>query len=403
MSKRVLFLMSDTGGGHRAAAEAIRDALYRRYGQENVEATLVDVFKDYFYFPMNYMPEFYPLHVKYGKTSYGMTYKLTNTRRRAAMISRGMYIQHGRRLKRLPQEHPADVVVSVHSVISRPTMRAYTMLPQRPPFVTVVTDLVSTHLFWYDRRVEKCMVPTQAAYDRGRSYGLKEEQLLLTGLPVHPNFMERLTDAAQARRELGWETALPTILMVAGGDGMGPLFETARAINDLHLNCQLAIVAGRNKSLKQKLDAQTWNQPTQIYPFVTNMPQMMAASDILVTKAGPATISEAAIAGLPMILNDAIPGQEEGNVQHVIAHNAGVYAPKPGRVAEAVKSWLAEGRDGLHQRSRNARRIAYPDAVWRIADEVWHWAHQPSIIQPKKNLLEDLAHRTRWFVWNPGL
>jgi len=402
VSKRVLFLMSDTGGGHRAAAEAIRDALYQRYGQGNVEATLVDVFKDYFYFPMNLMPEFYPLHVKYSKTSYGMTYKLTNTRRRAAMISRGMHLQHGTRLKRLPQDHPADVVVSVHSVISRPTMRTYTMLSQRPPFVTVVTDLVSTHLFWYDRRVEKCMVPTQAAYERGRTYGLKDEQLLLTGLPVHPHFMDSLSDAAQARHTLSWEIDRPTILMVAGGDGMGPLFETARAINDLNLHCQLVIVAGRNKSLKQKLDAQTWNQPTHIYPFVTNMPQMMAASDILVTKAGPATISEAAIAGLPMILNDAIPGQEEGNVQHVITHNAGVYAPKPRLVAEAVKAWLAEGDAGLQQRSENARRIAYPDAVWRIADEIWHWAHQPSIIQPKKNLLEDLAHRTRRFV-SPGL
>jgi len=399
MKKRVLFLMSDTGGGHRAAAEAIRDAMYRRYGAENIDAKLVDVFKDYFYFPMNYMPEFYPLHVKYGKVSYGMTFNFTNKRHRAAMISRGMYIQHGRRLKRMAQENPADVVVSVHSVISRPSMRAFQALPQRPPFVTVVTDLVTTHLFWYDRRVEHCMVPTQAAYDRGRAYGLREDQLTLTGLPVHPNFMERLIDKAEARHKLGWDAHLPTVVMVAGGEGMGPLYETAREIDRLRLNCQLVIIAGKNKTLKEKLDGTLWNQPTHIYGFVSNMPHFMAGADVLITKAGPATITEAAIAGLPMILNDAIPGQEIGNVDYVIQNNAGVYAPKPKAVADTLQEWLANDGESLQNRAQNIKHIAYPDAVWQIADQVWHWAHQPKI-QGKghKTLLEDIADVTRQFV-----
>lgn len=399
MKKRVLFLMSDTGGGHRAAAEAIRDAMFHRYGEDKIEATLVDVFKDYFYFPMNYMPEFYPLHVKYGKTTYGLTFNLTNKRNRAAMVSRGMYIQHGRRLKRMAQEHPVDVVVSVHSVISRPSMRAFMSLPERPPFVTVVTDLVSTHLLWYDRRVERCMVPTQAAYDRGRAYGLREDQLKLTGLPVHPNFMERLIDKAEARNNLGWDANLPTIVMVAGGAGMGPLYETAREIDRLRLNCQLVIVAGKNKSLKAKLDNALWNQPTHVYGFVNNMPHFMAGADVLITKAGPATITEAAIAGLPIILNDAIPGQEIGNVEYVVQNNAGVYAPKPKAVAETLKTWLAEGEESLRQRAENIKRIAYPDAVWQIADEVWHWANQPKIKgKAHKTLLEDIADVTRNFV-----
>src|SRR5690606_36123924 len=91
LTKRVLFLMSDTGGGHRAAAEAIAEALQRKYG-EQVEIELIDVFKKYTSFPWNYMPEFYPWLINHSKSSWGMGYKLSNTRRRAKAMSQGMYV-----------------------------------------------------------------------------------------------------------------------------------------------------------------------------------------------------------------------------------------------------------------------------------------------------------------------
>lgn len=180
---------------------------------------------------------------------------------------------------------------------------------------------------------------------------MRPEQMRITGLPVDPRFMQRLTDKAEARAELGWDAQLPAVLMVAGGDGMGRLFETARALDVLPQPFQMAVVAGRNKPLKERLDAASWSHPIHTYPFVRNMPTLMAAADILVTKAGPATITEAAIAGLPMILSDAIPGQEDGNVTYVIESQAGAYCPKPPLVAETVAQWLHEGPDALRQRS----------------------------------------------------
>lgn len=376
--KRILFLMSDTGGGHRAAAEAIRDALFVLYGTDAIKAELVDVFK-LSRFPLNYMPELYPWLVNHGKSSWGLSYNLSNTRRRAKMLSRSMYLSNASRLKAMVREHPADVVVCVHSVITRPSMHAFMTLEKRPPFITVVTDLVSTHMFWYDKRAERCLVPTQPAYDRGIACGLKPEQLAITGLPVHPRFVQNLPDKASARHDLGWTGEAPIILMVSGGEGMGPLYETARAINEKRLTCQLVIITGKNKILKERLEATEWHQPTRIYGFVTEMPKFMAAADVLVTKAGPATISEACIAGLPMILSDAIPGQETGNVDYVVDNHAGVFAANPNAVGDAVAAWLAEGPAGLARRAENARRIARPDAVWQIAKEVWAYAHKPPI------------------------
>lgn len=395
--KRILFLMSDTGGGHRAAAEAIRDGLYQRYGEDQIDAELIDGFK-LSQFPMNYMPEFYPWLINHGKHSWGVGYKLSNTRRRAEALSRTMYLANARRFQQMAKENPADVVVSVHSILTRPAMRAFLSLEERPPFITVVTDLVSTHMFWYDERAERTLVPTQAAFDRGLECGLKTGQMRITGLPVHPGFVEGLVGKEEARTALGWEQGKTTVLMVAGGEGMGPIYETARAINDKQLDIQLVVIAGRNKALKARLEAAEWNQTTKVYPFVTNMPQLMDAADIIVTKAGPATITEAAIAELPMILMDAIPGQEDGNVTHVVENNAGAWAPEPQQVADILADWLSAADIPLAQRAENASRIARPDAVWDIVDEVMLWAEHGSIRNPERTIWDrtrDLMSQTR--------
>ncbi len=253
--KRVLLLFSDTGGGHRAAAEAIRDTLLIRHPDE-VAIEMVDVFRSYTPFPFKYMPEMYPWLINRSKGSWSMGYKLTNTPGSVRLISRGMYASSEKGLKRMLREHPADVVVCVHSVLTRPTLYALESMEKHPPFMVVVTDLVSTHKFWFDHRVDRCLVPTQSAYENGLESGLKPDQLRVTGLPVHPHFAQRLKDKASARKELGWDPNLPAILMVGGGEGMGPLFKTARALNDAHLNCQIAVIAGRNEELKQHLEFQ---------------------------------------------------------------------------------------------------------------------------------------------------
>lgn len=385
--KRILFLMSDTGGGHRAAAEAIIEALNARYPGE-LQMEMVDVFRQYTRFPYTRMPEFYPWLINNSKSSWGAGYKFSNTRARARALSRGFYAYSGNRLKQMIRNHPSDLVVNVHSVLTRPCMEAYMRVhKERPPYAVVVTDLVSTHYFWYDRRAERTLVPTQEAYDRGLKAGLTPEQLRITGLPVHPKFAEKLRDKASARAELGWDPDLPAVLMVGGGDGLGPLYKTSRAVNARSLPCQIAIIAGRNKQLKENLETSEWNQPTHIYSFVSNMPLLMAAADILVTKGGPATLCEACIAGLPSIIYDAIPGQETGNVEWIVNNDAGVFAPSPRLVADTLEAWLGDDRTELARRSEAAAAMGKPNAVWEIAEELYTWAHHPPIKNPRRRLL----------------
>jgi 1,2-diacylglycerol 3-beta-galactosyltransferase len=389
--KRILLIMSDTGGGHRAAAEAIREALVTRYAGK-IDATLVDAFRASG-FPFKYMPEVYPIVIQYSRTGWAATYNFLDTPKRVKLATRGIYIAAEVGLKKMLREHPADVIVCVHSVLTQPTLQAAMRLKQRPPFMVVVTDLLTTHNFWYDPRTDRTLVPTQEAYDIAIDAGLKPETVRVTGLPVHPRFSQPLGERDELRRQLGWRVDLPALLLIGGGEGMGPLYKTARAINALNLPCQLVIVAGRNKTLKEKLESASWNQPVIVYGYVTEMPMLMKASSVLITKAGPATISEACIAHLPMILYDAIPGQETGNVELVVKNDAGVYAPGPELVAQTLAEWFREGTDGLQRRAQNAARLAKPNAVWDIADEIWDYAQRAPVQRRRRlpTLLKQIA------------
>jgi 1,2-diacylglycerol 3-beta-galactosyltransferase len=373
--KRIVFLMSDTGGGHRAAADAIRTALNLQYlGEYTFE--LVDVFRRYTPFPFSYLPEIYPRWISYAGWSWKLVYRLADAPRRDRMFMALLESLWRDGIRRMVGEHPGDVFVCVHALFSRPVMH---MFPQaglrRPPFVTVITDLVTTHAFWYEKDVDRCLVPTQAAYERALKFGLNPGQLRLTGLPIHPGFVESLPEREEARKKLNQRPSLPVVLLVAGGSGMGPVYRIACELNRRKLEMQLVVVAGRNHGLRQRLESVRWNQPTLIYPFVNTMPELMSAADILVTKAGPATICEACIAGLPIVLSGAVPGQEDGNITYVVENGAGAYAPSARLVGETVSAWLAGGQDRLARLSENARKLGHPRAVWEIAEEIHAQAH----------------------------
>lgn len=379
--KRVLVLMSDTGGGHRAAAQAIQAAADHRYPSA-YHFDLVDVFRDYTPAPFRYAPEIYPQWVNYAGPTWGLTYEMTNAKVRSQLSANLLYRYWRYKLRRMITEHPADLVLSVHSVITRPVMKAFQEDDTRPPFMTVVTDLVSTHAFWYEPTAERCLVPTETAYQRGIYFGMLEDQLRITGLPIHPKFASGLVDKAQARQELGLDSELPVVLLVSGGDGMGPLLEIAQSINRVDQPYQLLIVAGRNDKLREQLMAQTWEHPTTIFGFVDFMPKLMAAADLLITKAGPATICEACMAGLPMIISGAVPGQEDGNVVYVTQNQIGVYAPGPKRVAATLADWLRDDPLELQQRGARAKALARPNAVWEVVEELHQLAQRGAVRIP---------------------
>ena len=108
--------------------------------------------------------------------------------------------------------------------------------------------------------------------------------------------------------------------------------------------------AGTTRGCRERLEAIEWEIPARIEGFVDNMPELMSASDLLVTKAGPGTLAEAFIAGLPVIIFGYTPGQETANVDYVLNHRAGAFATEPAEIARIAGEWLQPGQQGLGAR-----------------------------------------------------
>ena len=292
--KRILFLFSDTGGGHRSATEAMIEALEDGY-PGRFETHMVDFFREYYPRPLKYAPEIYP-PMSRVPSAWAFSWRVSDGKGRTRAVNNLAYPYLRKAAQRLVRENPADLIVSVHPLVNTTLARAMRKAPR--PFITVVTDLVSTHAFWFDRRADLVVVPTDQAREKAVEYGVAEGNLRVIGLPVAAGFSHPLPDRAGWRAEQGWGNDRPVVLLLSGGDGMGPVRRVAKAINEARLPVSLAVICGRNAELLADLQEVDWRIPVHLYGFTSRMPEFMAAADIAVTKAGPGTISEAFIAGL---------------------------------------------------------------------------------------------------------
>jgi 1,2-diacylglycerol 3-beta-galactosyltransferase len=360
--KRIVFLFSDTGGGHRSATEAMMEALELDYPGV-FDMTMIDFFTEYYPKPFSLAPELYPPMSRFP-TAWGLSYKMFDGKRRSRAANRIAWPLVRKGARRLVRENPADLFVSVHPVVNTAMVRAMQGDPRR--FVTVVTDMVSTHAFWFDYRADLIIVPTPEAMTKAVECGVPAGNVRVVGLPIAQKFCAPRPDTDAIRRELGWDPTLPCVLLVGGGDGMGPLEDVAKALDAAKLPAQLAVICGRNEHLKARLDAHAWSMPVHTYGFTRSMPDFMAAADMLVTKAGPGTICEAFVAGLPLVLYSRMPGQEDGNVAYVVQHEAGVWAPRPYEVVQAVTRWVTEPQERAWA-AKAAARVAKPNAARDIA------------------------------------
>lgn len=358
----VLFLFSDTGGGHRSAAEAIIEAIQLEYG-DAVTTEMLDFFKSHAPLPLNKMPDWYPDMVK-APYLWGLSFKMSDGRRRARAITTSMWPYVGRAVRRIVKEHPADLVVTVHPLATTVFLKA--LGRNRPPFIIVVTDMVTAHALWYDQRADLILVPTETARQRAIVYEMDPKQVRVVGQPVALRYCAPAGDKKTLRHKLGWEQDKTIILLIGGGEGMGPLGKTARAIAASGLDVALAIVCGRNQRLKEHLESLDWPVPVHMYGFTRELPDFMRAADVLVTKAGPGTIAESLNAGLPMILYARLPGQEDGNVSFVVEEEVGVWAPQPDHVVHTLRKWVQNPEIRLKY-AKNCQRTARPDAARQIA------------------------------------
>ncbi len=374
MPKRIVFFFSDTGGGHRSAAEAIRDAIDENWpGQAQVY--LVDFFLEGLPRPLNRLGSLYGPMVESG-WAWKATWELAEYRlltRTAWPPVRPIMVP---RLRHILELQKPDVVVSVHPIVTHPMALAVRSLARPMPAVTVVTDLVEGSRTWFEPLVNFTYVPTEEARTKALRCNMPATRVEVVGQPVNPRFRRFTGDRAELRERLGMHPDLPGVLIVGGGEGMGAVFDNARAVATSGLPVQLVVIAGRNENLRQQLAAVKWEVPTVVTGFVRNMPEWMAAVDVLVTKAGPGTIAEAMIAGRPLLLSGFVPGQEESNVDWAVKHKVGASAFTPKAVVAQLREWLAPNSTALADMAERALALARPDAAQELGQRIMMWAEK---------------------------
>jgi 1,2-diacylglycerol 3-beta-galactosyltransferase len=364
----ILILFSDTGGGHRAAAGALEGAL--RQLQPGVRLALNDPLIGQGPPLIRRLASLYSPIIQRARPAWGVIYHGSNTPPTFAAL-RAVF---GHPVREVIHEaihlHDPDIVVSVHPLLNHMAAQAIRHSYRHRALVTVVTDLVEFHRGWSCPRADLVVVPTERARQVCLRRRVPAERILLLGLPVDLRFRPPAPgEKAALRRMLGLDEDRLTILVAGGAEGSGRLLRQVRGLSWSAEPWQVVAVCGRNEKLRRRLARLHFPTPTLVLGFVDNMPELMRAADVIVSKAGPGAIAEALATGLPMVLTSYLPGQETENVGFVKEYGLGVYAARPEQVLEAIREQAAEG-GRLHARmSANAASISRPYAALDIARE----------------------------------
>lgn len=388
--KHILILTSDAGFGHRSAANAIQAALQQKYGDQ-CQAVIVNPLDD----PrtpafLRDSEEDYTRLVRSAPDLYSFGYKASDAEIPSTIIESVLTLALYEVLGEMVREHQPDVIVSTYPMYQAPLVAYFGLNEVCVPLIVVVTDLVTVHRIWFEPDVQMCLVPTETVKKLATKNGVSEEKIRITGIPVSPRLADNTRRKEDIRVGLGWDPYLTTFLAV-GSQRVDRMVDTLNVINHFGLPMQMAATAGRDKDLLDKLNAIEWHIPFHAYGYVDNMPDMMLAADAIISKAGGLVVTESLACGLPIMLIDAIPGQEEGNRDFVLQHGAGVYVVKPMQVLEVLAHWMREDGRGLRAAAENARRVGRPNAAMEVAEIVWQAASQGA---GSENPISDLR-RTR--------
>jgi 1,2-diacylglycerol 3-beta-galactosyltransferase len=368
LKKRVLFLISDTGGGHRSAAAAITAGLdelkMQMRGQSVTFEHRIEDVAAHCAFPLSHLGPAYSAALRYAPPIYGALFHATNGRRRFRGVIRFCEPLYRERLRDLFLSYKPDTIVSVHPLLNHAALRARSDAHmQQIPLLTVVTDLGRVHEGWILPDVDAIVVPAREVYQRARERGAPSEKLHLLGHPIHPKFEIITAGKQELRTQLHLPADKTIALLMAGGEGGGKLLPTTLALAKSRLPFHLIVVTGRNAILRAKLTelAPSLPTPMTVLGYCNNIPDLMRAADLLVTKAGPGTIAEANATEAPMVVYDYIPGQERGNLEYVRTNGIGVVALTTSDVVRSVRR-IVQNVERLHARASkrvgSARQLA---------------------------------------------
>jgi processive 1,2-diacylglycerol beta-glucosyltransferase len=364
---RILIATVTAGGGHLAAAAALEEAWRAEHPNDVVEK--LDLLKLFSSLHRKLYSEGYVKLVERAPDLWGMMFAKTDDPKllqKLKRIQRKFPSGSKKRFARHVMQFKPDVVLCTHFL----PLETLTPLREeegiKPFVVSVVTDF-EAHALWMESCVDLYCVAAEETKARLVARGATAKNILATGIPIAGKFSSN-PDAKAIRKQYGLRDDLPVLLVLSGGFGMGPVAEILLELDKAQSPFQILVVAGRNEELRRKLATGDYKHPTRVLGFSTNMHELMAVSDLIITKPGGLTTSEALAMGKPLFILNPIPGQEAANSDFLLERGAAVKANRVEDLPYRVEQLL--GSKKLAEMAKTAKALGRPQAARTICREV---------------------------------
>jgi processive 1,2-diacylglycerol beta-glucosyltransferase len=372
---KLLILTGSLGDGHNKAAQAILEAT--RFYKPDVDVKVVD-FLEWTHPYLHSVGKYcYMQWLKSLPSVYGYLYRKTRDDNTLSHLFKRMKsFSTNRMLELLMEEEPTEVVCTFPGAAAAMSYLKCNGLTAVPT-VTVMTDYTD-HSYWVHPGTDRYLVGAEHVKQALLRYRIPEQRIVVTGIPIRLPFT-RAYDRSELRDKHSLHRDMPTVLVMGGGHGLiGKQFKSVLQSDDLAVQVQFVFVCGRNEKLKQQLEEELGGEKTRhrvkVTGFVDHVHELMALSDLIVTKPGGLTISEALALELPMMLYKPIPGQEQENAAYLVGLGAAIEVKN----AVELKSQLHEiiANQTLLSRLKNSVKLSQQnqDALHTL-NAIFHTHH----------------------------
>ncbi len=361
---RIIITYASAGAGHFKAAQAV--AAYFKANFPGIDIQLIDcldktnfVFKFYYTFGYNLLVRRAPIlwRIAFWFTQLRVLRSFTGlTARTYDSLNSRDFIEF------LIKENP-DFIISTHFLSSEIVCLIKNHHLIKSKLITVITDF-DVHPFWVSGGTDEYIVASSITKQHLIRLGVDAGIIKDAGIPVHPKFLNNF-DKIGLCKKLKIETGKFTVLVATGSFGLGPIEEIIEA---LHNDVQLLVVCANNKNLYNRLNEKPY-PGVCVFGFVDNMEELMAVSDMIITKPGGLTISEILIMELIPIFISPIPGQESGNVRVLKEYGIGFSPQNISEIKNIVLDFKGNP-EKINISKVNISKIRKPECLREISDVV---------------------------------
>lgn len=337
-----LILSITAGQGHNQTAKVLSDY----FNQNNVECSYMDVYEYINPILSDTVSKLYLMSTKTMPKIYGKIYRLCEKKPGDEMHTLPRLTNHllGKKLSKMINAENPDFIICTHVFAALLITCLEGEISSNIKTYGIITDF-TIHPYWEDTRMDYYVTPTELLTKQAAKRGLPERKFIPIGIPIDTKFetkMDRI-DALKALK-------LPnkkTVLIMSGSMGFGNISEQISEIDKIPQDFQIISVCGNNKKLKESIDRLETKKAVYNYGYVNNVDVMMDASDCIITKPGGLTTSEALAKGLPMIISNPVPGQEDRNVEFLLNAGAAIKVSETYPIDEAIHQMFMSDRMSL--------------------------------------------------------